>query len=81
MIEGSIRFPKHRVTVGRGSQVRADIHSQDLIVMGSVKSNIHCTDLLDIRSESWIQGEIVDVWLPGAEAVNWGVQRRTITVQ
>jgi 3D (Asp-Asp-Asp) domain-containing protein len=30
---------------------------------------------------TWIQGEIVDVWLPGAEAVNWGVQRRTITVQ
>jgi len=24
-----------------------------------VKGNIHCTDLLDIRSESWIQGEII----------------------
>ncbi len=34
MIEGSIRFPKHRVTVGRGRQVTADIHSQDLVVMG-----------------------------------------------
>ena len=27
--------------------------------MGSVKGNIHCSDLLDIRSESWIEGEIV----------------------
>lgn len=29
---------------------------------------------------TWIQGEIVDVWLPGSEADAWGVQRRTITV-
>jgi cytoskeletal protein CcmA (bactofilin family) len=58
-IEGSIRFPKHRVTVGRGSQVTADIHAQDVVVIGSVKGNIYCSELLDIRSESSIQGEIV----------------------
>ncbi len=29
----------------------------------------------------WIQGSIVDVWLPGTEADNWGVQQRTITIQ
>jgi len=58
-VEGLIRFPKHRVTVGRGSKVTADIHAQDVVVMGSVKGNIFCSDLLDIRSESWIQGEIV----------------------
>jgi 3D (Asp-Asp-Asp) domain-containing protein len=28
----------------------------------------------------WIQGNIVDVWLPGGEADNWGVQQRTITI-
>ena len=37
-IEGSIRFPKHRVRVGRGSQVSADIHVQDVVVMGSVSA-------------------------------------------
>ncbi|WP_084598887.1 3D domain-containing protein [Actinoplanes subtropicus] len=30
---------------------------------------------------TWIQGQIVDVWLPGAEADNWGVQMRTITIE
>jgi 3D (Asp-Asp-Asp) domain-containing protein len=30
---------------------------------------------------TWIQGQIVDVWLPGTEADNWGVQTRTITIQ
>jgi 3D (Asp-Asp-Asp) domain-containing protein len=29
---------------------------------------------------TWIQGDIVDVWLPGAEAEAWGVQKRAITV-
>ncbi|MFI5911966.1 carbohydrate binding domain-containing protein [Dactylosporangium sp. NPDC051541] len=29
---------------------------------------------------TWIQGQIVDVWLPGAEADAWGVQKRTITI-
>jgi 3D (Asp-Asp-Asp) domain-containing protein len=28
----------------------------------------------------WIQGPIVDVWLPGDEANDWGVQQRTITI-
>jgi 3D (Asp-Asp-Asp) domain-containing protein len=30
---------------------------------------------------TWIQGEIVDVWLPGTEADNWGVQSRTVTIE
>ena len=28
----------------------------------------------------WIQGNIVDIWLPGSQADNWGVQQRTITI-
>jgi 3D (Asp-Asp-Asp) domain-containing protein len=30
---------------------------------------------------TWIQGEIVDIWLPGSEADTWGVQTRTITIE
>jgi 3D (Asp-Asp-Asp) domain-containing protein len=30
---------------------------------------------------TWIQGEIVDIWLPGGEADTWGVQSRTITIE
>jgi 3D (Asp-Asp-Asp) domain-containing protein len=28
----------------------------------------------------WIQNDTVDVWLPGTQANNWGVQNRTITI-
>lgn len=58
-VEGAIRFPEHRVSVGRGSQVTADITAKDVVVMGSVKGNIHCSDLLDVRAESTIRGDIV----------------------
>ncbi len=30
---------------------------------------------------SWIKDDIVDVWLPGTQADNWGVQQRTLVVQ
>jgi 3D (Asp-Asp-Asp) domain-containing protein len=30
---------------------------------------------------TWIQGQIVDVWLPGTEADTWGVQTRTVTIE
>lgn len=41
VVEGSIHFPEHRVTVGRNSKVTADLHARDVVVMGSVKGNIH----------------------------------------
>ena len=58
-VEGTIRFPEHRVTVGKNSHVTANILAREVVVMGTVKGDIHCADLLDIRSESNIQGEIV----------------------
>ena len=58
-VEGTIRIPEHRVTVGKDSHVTANITAREVVVMGRVKGNIHCSDLLDIRSESNIQGEIV----------------------
>jgi len=58
-VEGSVHCPEHRVTVGRNSTVKADTQAREVAVMGSVKGNIHCSDLVDLRVESNIQGEIV----------------------
>jgi hypothetical protein len=30
---------------------------------------------------SWIKDAIVDAWLPGTQADNWGVQQRTLVVE
>src|SRR5215470_2536752 len=58
-VEGTINIPGHRVTVGRNCTVQADVTAREVVVMGTVKGNIHCADLLDIRSESYLQGQIV----------------------
>ena len=58
-VEGSIHFDDHRVTVGRGGKITANIQAREVVVMGSVKGNIRCGDLLDVRAESHIEGDIV----------------------
>ena len=58
-VEGSIDFPDHRVTVGRRSHVKADIKAHDVVIMGSMRGNVLCSDLLDVRAESCIYGDIV----------------------
>jgi cytoskeletal protein CcmA (bactofilin family) len=58
-VEGSVHCPEHRVTIGRNSTVKADIQAAEVAVMGSVNGNIHCSDLVDLRAESNIHGDIV----------------------
>jgi cytoskeletal protein CcmA (bactofilin family) len=58
-VEGSITFLEHRVTVGRTSDIRADIRAHDVVVMGKVEGNIYCSDLLDIRADSSISGHML----------------------
>lgn len=58
-VEGSIHIPDHRVTVGRGGKVNAEIRAHDVVVMGAVQGNIYAVDLLDIRADSFIQGQMV----------------------
>jgi cytoskeletal protein CcmA (bactofilin family) len=58
-VEGSIHFPDHRVTIGRSSTVKADIQAREVVVMGTVQGDMHCGDLLDIRADSHIQGQLV----------------------
>lgn len=58
-VEGSIRFPNHRVTVGRGAVVEAKIEAKEVIIMGTVTGNIDCGDRVDIRSEAVLTGDVV----------------------
>ena len=58
-IEGTVNFGDSRVTVGRNGVVIADISAKEVVVMGTVTGNIHCTDRLDIRSEGSLTGDVV----------------------
>ena len=58
-IEGSIHFPGHRVTIGRGAIVQATIEAKEVVIMGTVTGNIDCTDRVDIRGEAVLTGDVV----------------------
>ncbi len=58
-IEGTINFSEHRVTIGRNGKVSANISAREVVIMGSVKGNIQCTDRVDIRAEGCLTGDVV----------------------
>jgi cytoskeletal protein CcmA (bactofilin family) len=57
-VEGSIHVTGQRVTIGRSGSVTANIDAKEVVIMGSVKGNIQCTDRLDIRSEGSLTGDV-----------------------
>ena len=56
-VEGTIRVDGQRLTVGRGSHVKADISAQEVVILGEVKGNVQCGDRLDIRREGRLTGD------------------------
>lgn len=58
-VEGSIHVTDQRVTIGRFGSVVANIDAKEVVIMGSVKGNITCTDRLDIRGEGSLIGDVV----------------------
>lgn len=59
IIEGSINFADNRITIGRNGKITANISAKEVVIMGTVKGNIQCTDRLDIRSEGSLDGDVV----------------------
>ncbi len=58
-VEGTINFTDSRVTIGRNAVIVANVTAKEVVVMGTVTGNIHCTDRLDIRSEGTVTGDVV----------------------
>lgn len=58
-VEGTIDLADNRVTIGRNGSVTADISAREVVIMGSVKGNIECTDRLDIRAEGSLIGDVI----------------------
>jgi|SRR5579864_1116393 len=58
-VEGSIHFPDHRVTIGRGAVIKANIQAKELVVMGAVTGDVDCSDRVDIRCEAVLTGDVL----------------------
>jgi cytoskeletal protein CcmA (bactofilin family) len=58
-IEGSLNFADNRITIGRNGHVAANITAKEVVIMGTVKGNVECTDRLDIRAEGSLTGDVI----------------------
>jgi cytoskeletal protein CcmA (bactofilin family) len=58
-IEGTLHVTDQRVTIGRFGSVVANIEAKEVVIMGSVKGNVHCTDRLDVRAEGSLIGDVI----------------------
>jgi len=57
-VEGKVTMPGSRITIGRNGKVDASISARDVVVMGTVKGNIECSDRVDIRGEGSVTGDV-----------------------
>jgi cytoskeletal protein CcmA (bactofilin family) len=58
-VEGAIKFPDCRVTIGRNGNIAANITAKEVVIMGKVQGNVECADRLDIRSEGVLAGDVI----------------------
>jgi len=57
-IEGSINLLGNRVTIGRNGQVAATVTAREIVVQGKVIGNVNASDLLHVRSEGSLTGDV-----------------------
>lgn len=57
-IEGSVRLPDHRVTVGSDGIVNATVDAHTVLVIGKITGNVVATELVEIKSGGVVGGDV-----------------------
>ena len=57
-VEGTIKLPDHRLTVGPSGKVRAGVNAREITVLGSVNGNLNAADKIEIHKEAKVVGDI-----------------------
>jgi len=58
-VEGSISVGGFRLTVGKGAQVNGEAVARELVVYGEVRGDLRGRDLVEVKREGSIEGDIV----------------------
>ena len=57
--EGRIELTDHALTIGPSARVNAELFARAVIVLGSVKGNIKAAELISIRDNGSVEGDLV----------------------
>jgi len=58
-VQGKIRIPGAKVTVGPQGRVSSDIEAREIVVRGSVQGSLHGVDRVEIASSGNVRGDVV----------------------
>ena len=58
-MEGTIRVPESRVTIGPNGRVAADIEANEIIVEGSVRGSLQARTRVELRKTCSVRGDMV----------------------
>lgn len=57
-LDGTIRLPEGRLTIGPNGRARADVEVRDLIVFGQLTGKISASGRVDLRQSATVLGDI-----------------------
>ena len=58
-VEGSISVGGFRLTVGKGAHIKGEAVARELVVYGRVKGDLRGRDLVEVKNEGAVEGDIV----------------------
>lgn len=58
-MEGSIRLPESRVTIGPNGRIGAEIEANEIVVEGHVRGNLYARTRLELRASCTVRGDAV----------------------
>lgn len=57
-VEGRIRLPNHKLTIGANARIDAEVSAKTVMVLGQVHGNIHAEDMVDVAPSGSVEGDI-----------------------
>jgi cytoskeletal protein CcmA (bactofilin family) len=57
-VEGRINLPNHRLTIGQGGSVEAEVHAKAVIVIGKIAGDVSAGERLEIQASGIVHGDV-----------------------
>jgi cytoskeletal protein CcmA (bactofilin family) len=57
-VEGKVHLPNHRLTIGQGGNVQAEVHAKSVVVIGRVAGNVSAGERLEVQASGIVDGDV-----------------------
>ncbi|HEY7680869.1 MAG TPA: polymer-forming cytoskeletal protein [Terriglobia bacterium] len=58
-VDGMINLGDHHLMVGPNGRAQVDVNAREVVILGSVKGNVHATDRIEMRKPCSVVGDLV----------------------